>query len=149
MPSKKTPLFCLVLGDPEISAFAINYTKNTTVDELRKTIYNKKNSLTNNDYPDLTLYLVLIPTRNVEAIFTTAPAVDHIHIIVEISDATKRGSVDEEMRNDIKEMKKDIKDMKKEKSEVNISSVNYKSWERIQAYLGLEYENTKQQQVLK
>ncbi|CAG8814000.1 13794_t:CDS:1, partial [Gigaspora rosea] len=53
-----------------------------------------------------------------------------------------RGSVVEEMRNDIKEMKKDIKDLRKEKSEVNISSVNYESWERIQACLGLDYEAT-------
>ncbi|RGB22490.1 hypothetical protein C1646_730524 [Rhizophagus diaphanus] len=170
MPPKKAPLFCLVHGDPETSVFGIKYDKNTTVDEFKEIIYiKKKNALADIDYPDLTLYQVnidlntqnlqrtaltdpnaniandlggqlLMPTRKVEAIFTTAPADNHIHIIVEVPDATNRGSANEDIRNDIKEMKKDIKDIKKDKSVVNISSVNYESWERIQSYLGLDYE---------
>ncbi|CAG8568984.1 7693_t:CDS:2 [Acaulospora morrowiae] len=87
---------------------------------------------------------VLRPMDNIEEKFPT-PANGHIHVIVDVpappvAVATNRGSANEEIRNDIKEMKKDIKDMKREKSEVNISSVNYESWERIRAYLGLDYE---------
>ncbi|CAG8436529.1 6208_t:CDS:2 [Ambispora gerdemannii] len=170
MPPKKVPIYCLVHGDPEVSVFGIKYDKNTTVDDLRKVIWKEEVEVPEHvKAKDLTLYQVdidlntqnpqrtaltdpnaniandlggqlLMPTRKVEAIFTTAPADNHIHIIVEVPDATNRGSANEEMRNDIKEMKKDIKDMKKEKSEVNISSVNYESWERIQSYLGLDYE---------
>ncbi|CAB4398733.1 unnamed protein product [Rhizophagus irregularis] len=61
MPPKKIPLFCLVHGNPETSAFGIKYDKNTTVDELKDAILiKKKNAFANIDSPDLTLYQVNI-----------------------------------------------------------------------------------------
>jgi hypothetical protein len=113
MPPKKK-LFCLIHGNPETSVFTVNYTVNTTVDGFKETIYTKmKNAFASIDYPDLNLYQVdidlnmqsaqrtalsnpnanivndlggqmLLPTRKVEAIFTAAPAVDRIHIIVDV-----------------------------------------------------------------
>ncbi|CAB4399663.1 unnamed protein product [Rhizophagus irregularis] len=42
MPPKKTPIYCLVHRDPESSVFRIKYDKNTTIDELRKVIWNEE-----------------------------------------------------------------------------------------------------------
>src|SRR5581483_1029097 len=65
MPPRKIPLFCLMHGHTENSAFGIRYDKKMTFDELRDAIFEKnKNAFENDnlDPLDLILYKVDIDT---------------------------------------------------------------------------------------
>ncbi|CAI2192417.1 16070_t:CDS:2 [Funneliformis geosporum] len=80
MPSKKTPIYCLLHRDPESSVFGIKYDKNTTVDEIRDAIKDKSNANIVNDFGGQ----VLSSMDTIEEKFP-APANKHIYIIVAVS----------------------------------------------------------------
>ncbi|RGB44222.1 hypothetical protein C1646_748942 [Rhizophagus diaphanus] len=141
MPPKKVPLFCLVHGNPETSAFGIKYDKNTTVDELKDAILiKKKNTFANIDSPDLTLYQVnidlttqntqrtalgnpnvnivndlggqvLSPVDTIEENFP-APINKHIYVIVMVPAGGSKNEILVRLENKLDGIYKKLKDIK-------------------------------------
>jgi Crinkler effector protein N-terminal domain len=109
MMSDTITLFCLVRGELVANAFSVKISPTDTIDDLKKLIKKEKeNDFKDVDADKLTLWKVsipaddanalknlvlennkdngvqeLLPVKKIDKIFTSEPADEHIHVVVE------------------------------------------------------------------